>query len=264
MMNPCKRLPAVCRTRRGGAPPTAREHRMGFYQKLSQYYDEIFPASEAEAAFVRQLLTGKKRLLDIGCGNGNKTALLKTDSVESVVGIDADQGMVDAARRDHARAGLSYLTLDMLSLGSAFPPGSFDGAVCLGNTLVHLTRPGELAELLRQTHAVLQPGGVLTAQIINYDRIIEKQLNSLPVIETPNLTFLRQYQWRDGDMHFLTTLRLKNGGEYHFDTLLNPIRQAALDEVLTAAGFGGTDYYGSFAGEPYGADSYHIVFRAQV
>ena len=235
---------------------------MGFYQELSRHYDEIFPARESEAAFVRQLLAGKKRLLDIGCGTGNKTAMLKTDPTENVTGIDADPAMVETARRNHGNAGISFLSLDMRDMISVFSPGSFDSAVCLGNTLAHLTNPDELLELFRQVRTILEPDGVFVAQMINYNRIRTNQVDSLPVIETPNLVFTRRYEWRGGDMHFICTLRLKDGEEHHFDTILRPVLKAVLDGNLEEAGFGMIEYYGSFAGEPYDTDSYHTIFRA--
>lgn len=235
---------------------------MGFYQELSRHYDEIFPARESDAAFVRQLLAGKKRLLDIGCGTGNKTAMLKTEATENVTGIDANPGMIETARRNHTQAGISFLSLDMRDLTSVFSPGSFDSAVCLGNTLAHLTNPGELIGLFRQVRTILEPGGVFVAQMINYDRILNNRVDSLPVIDTPNLTFIRKYEWRDGDMHFVSTLRLKDGTEHHFDTILRPILKAVLDGNLEEAGFDMTECYGSFTGAPYDADSYHTIFRA--
>lgn len=234
---------------------------MTFYQQLSDHYDEIFPAGPAEMRFVVGLLAGRERILDIGCGTGNKTAALAGNA--AVTAFDADAGMIESARRLHAAPNIHYQVLDMAGIAGAFAPDSFDAALCLGNTLAHLEGPDALADVLRQTRTVLAEDGVLIAQILNYDRIIAKNVAELPLVETDNVVFRRRYDWRDGRMHFVTDLELKNGGgSFHNDIVLRPILRGELDAALSEAGYGAVDHYGSYAGEDYNPDSFHLIVRA--
>lgn len=233
---------------------------MPFYMQLSQYYDEVFPVGEDEMRFVGDLLSGRRRILDMGCGTGNKTAILAGDA--QTVGIDANAGMIDAATRQNARPNISYMVLNMLETAQAFAPGSFDAALCLGNTLAHLTGPDDLTAFLRQTRTVLEDGGECIAQILNYDRILDNGVTSLPVIDAKHVRFLRNYEWRDGVMHFVTDLEVKNGGTYHNDIVLRPIRKRELADALEREGFSRIDYFGDYSGAPYGKDSFHLIARA--
>lgn len=234
---------------------------MTFYEQLSRYYDEVFPAGEAEMHFVRDMLAGCERILDIGCGTGNKTEILSEGA--RAVAFDADPGMIAAARRRHAAPNIRYLVLDMLEMNKAFAAGDFDAALCLGNTLAHLNREKDLPAFLGQAWGVLTEDGVFIAQILNYDRIVRQHITELPPLETANVRFERRYDWRDDNMHFVTDLDVKRDGEvFRNDIVLRPILKHELDDALTAAGFRRIEHYGSYAGTPYDADSFHLIVRA--
>lgn len=235
---------------------------MGFYRQLSRHYDEVFAVNPDEMRFASVLLRGRRRLLDIGCGTGNKTVFL-AEGKEEVVAIDLDAAMIEAARTAHARPNIEYMALDMLRLGETFSAGRFDAAVCLGNTLVHLTGDGEIENLLRQAAGVLDATGVFVTQILNYDRILDQNVAALPRIETEHVVFTRNYAWSKGEMHFLTGIEDKPTGEVlHNDIILRPLRKAELEAALAAAGFGPFEYYGDYRGAPYGPDSFHLIVRA--
>ncbi|MDL2209798.1 class I SAM-dependent methyltransferase [Desulfovibrio sp. OttesenSCG-928-O18] len=234
---------------------------MGFYQELSKYYDEIFAVDAAEMGFVASLLRGRESLLDIGCGTGNKTVLLSDTA--RITGVDADPGMIERARADNARPGVRYDVLDMTELGGALPPGSFDAAVCLGNTLVHLTKPEAVNALCRTVHALLVPGGVFACQILNYARILDRKVTELPVIDTAHTRFVRRYVPRGGLLGFATELTVKETGEtFCNETPLLPLRPEALEAALGQAGFTRQEHYGSYAGGSFNEDSFVIITAA--
>jgi len=58
--------------------------------------------------------TGPARVVDLGCGPGNLTALLLQRWPQAaVVGVDSSLDMVDAARRDEAGAGIDFVVGDV-------------------------------------------------------------------------------------------------------------------------------------------------------
>lgn len=238
---------------------------MGFYEELSRYYDEIFSVTASDMTFVKNRLAGRRRLLDLGCGSGNKTELL-AETGRRVVGLDLDPAMVELARRRHPAPGLEYRVGDLNAFGAEFPPSSFDGLLCLGNTLVHLTGPGQLKSFMDNAAGILLPGGEIVIQILNYDYIFRSRLKELPLIETEDVIFRRFYDWAENgnptEIRFRTRLEIKDGPAYDNDIPLRPIRRAELEGLL-AAGFESPDFFGGYDGRPLSPDSLPLLCLAR-
>lgn len=232
---------------------------MSFYSSISAFYDEIFPVDADEMAFVKSRLEGRKAVLDIGCGTGNKTVFL-AEAGRKIIAIDGDMGMIGAARREHAAPGLKYRVLNMTEIKNAFEPESFDAVLCLGNTLVHLPNADEIAQLLAQMASILKPGGLAIIQILNYERILDDPAFALPVLETDKIRFVRKYQFKACEMRFVTSLLLKESGqEIQNDIPLYPLRKNELDIMLADAGYLEAAHYGSYQGTPLQENSLPLI-----
>ena len=105
-----------------------------------------------EARLVDALLPRGARVLDAGCGPGRVGALL-ADAGHTVVGVDGDPVLIEAAGTDHP--GPRWLVGDLaeLELGE-----EFDGIVCAGNVMAFLA-PGTRREVLRRFRSHLAPQG---------------------------------------------------------------------------------------------------------
>ena len=228
---------------------------MDFYATFSRYYDEVFPANAAEMRFTESFFEDKTQLLDIGCGNGNKTVLLARPG-RRVLGVDNDAEMIATAAAKHAVRGVSYRVTGMGDLGRDLAALKFDGVLCLGNTLVHLKDAVAVETLLAEVYDLLLPGGVCMIQILHYEWILAAGITTLPLIDTPHIKFERRYVWEGPDLHFKTTLTEKNQGrEMHGDIVLLPLLTADLSKMLQAQGFNDLRHYGDFQGGPLKRDS---------
>ncbi|MEU8087483.1 class I SAM-dependent methyltransferase [Micromonospora sp. NPDC049101] len=133
----------------------------------SQWYIDRFRKLAAEGAdlagearLVDTLVAPGSRILDAGSGTGRVGAAL-AERGHTVVGVDADPALVDAARADYP--GPTWLVadlaeLDLPALGEAEP---FDAAVLAGNVLAFVA-VGTEPDVLRRVAAHLRPDGVLT------------------------------------------------------------------------------------------------------
>ena len=95
--------------------------------------------------------------LDLCCGTGAGTEVLRTLCRESVTGVDFSAGMLGVGREQVRCEGLPRV-LWVRGDARALPFGSaFDLVVSFG-AFGHFL-PGELPGLFRQVHSVLRPGG---------------------------------------------------------------------------------------------------------
>ncbi len=100
------------------------------------------------------------RVLDIGCGTGvvARAAATRSGAAANVTGADVNSGMLEAAARFAAEAGLAQIAwLDCDAAAMPLPDAAFDVALCQQGLQFMPDKPGAMAEMAR----VLKPGGRL-------------------------------------------------------------------------------------------------------
>ncbi len=242
---------------------------MSFYLSIRPWYDQIFPFTPAQLDFVLSYGSDPGlSIVDVGCGTGSLIVAL-AETFRSTAGLDPDESMLESARMKALAkpVGTWFLEAGMLDLERELTPGSVDRLICFGNTVPHLADKAEVAEFARQARTVLKPDGLILIQIINYDRILDQHLDSLPTIENDECQFIRKYQYTENPTHirFQTQLTLKNSGQtIENDVPLIALRPADLRSVLEEAGFGSVEEFGGFRKEPLSAQSQPYIIIAQV
>ena len=98
-------------------------------------------------------------------------------------------------------------------------------------------------------------------QIINYDRIIERNIKGLPNIENDSVKFVREYSVNEqGLIEFKTDLLIKSTGkEIKNNVLLFPIKKQEIEVILKNAGFKNWKFYGNFKKEKWSLESIPLI-----
>lgn len=132
---------------------------------LTPFYDFMMRWAAHESAFKPRLVeqVGIKknyRVLDLGCGTGTLTILIKKAQLEAeVIGFDGDLKVLGIARGKVAKAGLD-IPLDYgMSFELPYPDNSFDRIVA--SMLLHHLNGENKARTLKEVFRVLKPGGEL-------------------------------------------------------------------------------------------------------
>ena len=114
--------------------------------------------SEAQISGVLDLFKPPQRVIDLGAGRGRVALPLIERGVE-VLAVDRDAEALDhSSWTEHA--GLRRLQEDFLSPeASWFEQGTFDGVLCLGNTLNLVEDEARLEEIFQRARSVLPVGG---------------------------------------------------------------------------------------------------------
>lgn len=135
------------------------------YSFLNPFYDFIMKLISPEKEFKTRLLaqagiqTGS-RVLDLGCGTGTLTILIKRARPGAEVsGLDGDREILKIAAGKIAKEGLSIKLEEALANALPYPAASFD-RVLSSLLFHHLTREAKLSAL-KEVFRVLKPGGEL-------------------------------------------------------------------------------------------------------
>lgn len=100
-----------------------------------------------------------KRILEIGCGVGQMTVALKQRFPDAEVwGIDVGGPLVRYAHMRAVEQGVDVNFAQRLAEDSRFPDGHFDMVTCY--ILFHEVTADAAAQIVREAHRVLRPGGV--------------------------------------------------------------------------------------------------------
>ncbi len=156
------------------------------------------PRIERESPFLLSLL-GKapvSSVVDIGCGSGEHVAFL-SEMCERAVGVDRSDDMMRQAKTHEEEGRGRFFQADATELTTALKKEApFGLALCLGNMLPHVLEDSTLERILTEMKAILAPEGIILLQILNYQKILEKNERALPVNLRPGdgseeIVFLR-------------------------------------------------------------------------
>ena len=134
-----------------------------------------------ETPFLRQVLADIpiRSVIDLGCGSGEHSRFLVAEGY-SVLGLDRSDSMLAKASEQPLPPNLQFLLGELRDL-STLVERRFGAAICLGNTLVHLTAEEDLQRALTGVAEILEDNGVLLFQILNYEPVFEGTVRYLPL-----------------------------------------------------------------------------------
>ena len=135
------------------------------YDWLTPLYDPLVRWTLRESTFKRHLVKQAgidrgHRVLDLGCGTGTLTLLIKSHYPKAeVFGLDADPKVLAVARAKAAKAGLIVRLDHGMAFDLPYPDASFDRVI---SSLLfhHLTRENK-ERTLKEIFRVLRQGGEL-------------------------------------------------------------------------------------------------------
>ncbi len=249
-----------------------------FYTSISEYYSEIFPYNPMQQQFAKNCIgnLNEKEILDIGCATGELAFNLANEGA-IVTGIDLNEDLLIQApgwsgfqtaqlNRELEFATPKFQIGDMLELEKDFQTGQFDAVLCFGNTMVHLPTTKLIQQMLEGVKQVLKPGGQFLIQILNYDYIMSEQISKLPLIESENIKFVRNYKFKKDSplIQFQTNLYLKKSGQIvSNETALLALKSKQLVELLESTGFSNIELYANFKQDTFGGNHLPLVLKCK-
>lgn len=132
---------------------------------LTPLYDPVLHWVFQEMRFKQQLVNQAsihpgQRVLDLGCGTGTLTLLIKQAYPDAdVIGLDGDFTVLTLARAKAEKAGVPLAFNAGMAFALPYPDQTFD-RVLTSLVLHHLTTNNK-QRTLHDVYRVLQPGGVL-------------------------------------------------------------------------------------------------------
>jgi SAM-dependent methyltransferase len=214
-------------------------------------------AGEAErnVDFVESLFGNRApgAVLDLASGAGRHTAALCRRGYRAT-GVDLSKTLLAQA------PGLSRVAGDMRCL--PFAESSFDWVLNFFTSFGYFESEDENRRVLREVARVLTRGGGLMLDLFNREQV----LAHLETSETREVggRIVEIERWYD-ERSERVNKRIRLLGSEYPQTFLESVRAYSANEVaeaLTTAGLAVTARFGSFAGEPFTAESPRLILVA--
>jgi glycine/sarcosine N-methyltransferase len=230
-----------------------------FYEQLSGCYDRMtrFEARLQAEEPILQLWLERHRIeraLDAACGTGVHAILLALKGVRTA-GADISMAMLDRAREHATRLGadVRWLQAPLQELSGHFSE-TFDAVFCLGNSIPHLLEDSDLERAVGSFTDLIRPGGLLLLQLLNYHRILQEQERIVAIQRSPDVEFIRFYDFLGERLRFNVLTIEGNAERPHHQlhgTILRPYRSDELVPALKAGGFDRTEIFGDMRRSPF-------------
>jgi SAM-dependent methyltransferase len=179
-------------------------------------------------------------LLDVCCGTGQLDHALHTIGYQ-VTGIDASPEMIRFAREN--APGCEFVVADVRDFSV---PGSFDGALCMYDSLNHLMTLDDLQRAFATIHRALKPQAPFMFDLNNQDSFRTNWCGSFGIVDDELVCVIRpSFREEDQIAEFLGTVMIPESRASAWRRTDIHLSQRCFkhDEVtatLSAAGFSNT------------------------
>jgi glycine/sarcosine N-methyltransferase len=234
-----------------------------FYDSLASEYDEMtgFSGRFAKEGPIFKKLVDRyelKTALDIGCGTGFHSIMLAQLGLR-VTATDISEKMLQQTQKnaDHADVRVNTIQTSFQDLNKSVKE-KFDTVFCLGNTLPHILTARELLSLFRNLTKLLNPGGFIFLQLLNYDRILINRERIQSIKEVNGKTTIRFYDYEKKTIIFnILTLQKYDGAIKHAlaSVRLYPWCSSDIVRNLYNSGYKDVHLFGSIAQNAFNQDS---------
>jgi ubiquinone/menaquinone biosynthesis C-methylase UbiE len=235
------------------------------FDRIAERYERYVPWKSRlarEIPFLEKTFrsAGVQRLLDCACGPGRHAVALAKSGFE-VVGLDASPEMLERGRQ-HAldeTVDVDFVHGRFESFPERFR-GSFEGAICLGNSFSAAEDLESVARAVKELRAALKPGGMAITQTVDFSVVARDPVTAAPLRhirqESRDLLFVKSFV-RVGEQVCIHWLSLDNQeGKWVSDVSCRPVLSVEpqfLIQSFRGAGFDPVETYGDYSGKPFEA-----------
>lgn len=233
---------------------------MDFYSRINQHYDQLFPVKKKAVEMIASLVKGDGPVIDLAAGTGNEVIALASKKL-CCIGLDLNEEMIKSARNKskHVSDFSKFYVKDIRRLNDLKITNA-SSIYCIGNSIVHLSNQDEISQVLEDCYYTLESGSAFIIQTVNYDKIKDQHITSLPTLNNPehDILFERHYIHHESSIIFKGILH-SGGQRSEVETTLLPVTSGEWGKIIKKSSFEFFSFYGDFNQSFFNSDSPALI-----
>ncbi|HAO30971.1 MAG TPA: hypothetical protein DCQ43_06440 [Treponema sp.] len=231
---------------------------MDCIQNVIEYYDELFPVTDAQKEFY-EALTGlyplPAKILRIGCGTGLLEHTLARKGCD-VTGIESSKQILNSAnlRRRNQLMSIRFFLMNTDEMKQFLGKGFYNIISILNDRIINLAEPERIQKLLADCRELLTDDGTLVVGMHNFSQSYDEQFIQLPVRESIRVKLFTEIHMNDnGEQLLCQNLETGNGRMLPVteDVRVYPLPPDELISYAKDAGFGTVQLFSDFKRSPF-------------
>lgn len=235
-------------------------------QNLVEYYDELYPVTQAQYDFYNGLLDEYARpvkFLTIGCGTGvmeNYLAKQMTD----VTGLETIKELLESATRKHRTQlmAVRYFKMSTIEMVRFLGKNFYNVISCLNDRIIFIHDKILLRKFFFDCKQLLAENGIVVLGLANYNLYKNSSSTVLPEIESIRVSLSSKLE-QSNDGEYVISRNIKTGSgkvlPVYSKTSVYPITTSEIEEFAKEAGFTSVEFFADFQKNPFTPQSPSMV-----
>jgi 2-polyprenyl-3-methyl-5-hydroxy-6-metoxy-1,4-benzoquinol methylase len=231
---------------------------MELIQNIVEYYDELYPVTDAQKSFYDELMDcydEPVKILRIGCGTGMLENYLAEKGAD-VTGLETFREVLDSAnrRKRNQLMSIRYFQMSSLEMIRFLGRRFYNVVSCLDDRIEFIHDRILMRKFFFDCRELLTNKGKLVIQLYNYDYFTTEPVAELPESSSIRARLLTKIITKeDGNKYMQQDVETGNGKILPVlkDIPIYPLRKAEIIDFSNEAGFSRCEFYSSFDGNEF-------------
>lgn len=240
---------------------------MRLIKNLVEYYDELFPVTEAKKNFFSDFAKGCNtpvHYLSISCGTGLLENFLSRKG-HDVTGVENEEELLHAAnlRRRSQLMSIRFFKMFIPDMTKFLGKSFYNIIYVLNSRLMFFPDAKEIQNFLKDAKVLLAPEGKIVLEIFNFEKYENSKFITLPTRESVRSKLFTEVITNERGNKSIN-INVENSSEKILPVLGNypvyAVSPAEIEHFAETAGFASAEFYADFDRNPFtGNEDFYVV-----
>lgn len=239
---------------------------MNIFDEMGADWEAVVDARDTarEADFIQSVLSKKGAMLDLCCGTGRHSVILRQRGW-TVIGLDLSKNLLAIAKRNMKNEGAEFPLVRADMRRFPFRNRVFDAVICMFTSFGYLPSESEDLRSFKEVQRTLRRGGEFLLDLLNRDHLV-KALQEREWAEFEPFYMLEKRSLDLQTSRLLSQWTIIRKDKRGVESLQHEVRLYTLKrlkQMLRGAGLRVKEVHGGYDGKEFSSDGSRMIVSAE-